>query len=62
MVIGSIGMTFGRHAVVDFADGYAYTSIAMVIPMPEESQHVNAALEPFQLSVTYTTLLLTFLK
>ncbi|KZS11915.1 Uncharacterized protein APZ42_023281 [Daphnia magna] len=51
LVIGSIAMTLGRYAVLDFVEGYAYTSIATVIPMPEELHNADAALQPFQLPV-----------
>ncbi|KAK4012750.1 hypothetical protein OUZ56_024986 [Daphnia magna] len=51
LVIGSIAMTLGRCAVLDFVEGYAYTSIATVIPMPEELHNADAALQPFKLPV-----------
>lgn len=51
LVIGAIGMMVGRYAVMDFVEGYAYTSIAIMIPMPQELQNVDAALLPFQFSV-----------
>ncbi|KAK4012749.1 hypothetical protein OUZ56_024985 [Daphnia magna] len=51
LVIGAIGMTVGRYTVMDFVEGYAYTSIAIMIPMPQELQNVDAALLPFQFSV-----------
>ncbi|XP_057378180.1 ionotropic receptor 93a-like [Daphnia carinata] len=51
LVIGSIAMTLGRSAGMDLVEGYAYTSIATVIPMPEELQNADAALQPFQLPV-----------
>lgn len=52
-------MTLGRYAVLDFVEGYAYTSIATVIPMPEELHNADAALQPFQLPVIKKTLMLT---
>ncbi|KAI9561655.1 hypothetical protein GHT06_012615 [Daphnia sinensis] len=51
LVIGAIAMTMGRYAVMDFVEGYAYTSIGIVIPMPEELYNADAAFLPFQFSV-----------
>lgn len=52
----------GRYAVMDFVEGYAYTSIAIMIPMPQELQNVDAALLPFQFSVMFKNFTLTIIS
>ena len=42
-VIGPILMTTKRLAVMDFAEGYAYSTVALIIPMPESSDNNAAA-------------------
>ena len=36
-------MTTKRLAVMDFAEGYAYSTVALIIPMPESSDNNAAA-------------------
>ncbi|XP_046453995.1 glutamate receptor ionotropic, delta-2-like isoform X2 [Daphnia pulex] len=48
LVLGVIVMTPGRFAVVDFAGGYTYTSVAIVIPMPKLLDNSYAVAKPFQ--------------
>lgn len=47
-------MTPGRFAVVDFAGGYTYTSVAILIPMPKLLDNSYAVAKPFQVSVKRT--------
>jgi hypothetical protein len=44
--MGAIAMTNTRLPVLDFSQGYYYTGIAFMIPMPG-----NAVVKPFQLPV-----------
>jgi hypothetical protein len=36
---------------MEFADGFMYTTGALLIPMPKPSDNVAAVAKPFQLSV-----------
>ncbi|KAI9559876.1 hypothetical protein GHT06_013883 [Daphnia sinensis] len=58
LVIGAIVMTTGRAMLMDFAEGYTYTTVAMLIPMPEPSENASAITKPFQISVWIALLLL----
>nr|CAH0111143.1 unnamed protein product [Daphnia galeata] len=50
LVIGPIVMTTNHLAVMDFAEGYAYSTVALIIPMPESSDNNAAAIvHPFQI-------------
>jgi hypothetical protein len=51
LVMGAIGMTNTRLPVLDFSQGYYYTGIAFMIPMPGNSNNVAAVVKPFQLPV-----------
>lgn len=51
LVIGPIVMTNKRLFAVDLAAGYAYTNIAIIIPMPESSDNSAAIAYPFQMPV-----------
>jgi len=46
-------MTPARYAVMDFAEGYAYSSLFILIPMPKSSDNGDAIVLPFQISVKY---------
>jgi ionotropic glutamate receptor len=51
LVIGALVMTPDRYALMDFAEGYAYSSMVILIPMPESSDNGAAITQPFQISV-----------
>ena len=51
MIIGTAVMSNNRFAVMDFAEGFAYTAVALVIPMPESSDNSAAIIRPFQIPV-----------
>ncbi|EFX79069.1 hypothetical protein DAPPUDRAFT_245402 [Daphnia pulex] len=51
LVMGAIAMTNIRLPVLDFSQGYYYTGIAFMIPMPGNSNNVAAVVKPFQLPV-----------
>jgi hypothetical protein len=55
-------MTPGRFAVVDFAGGYTYTSVAIVIPMPKLLDNSYAVAKPFQVSVKRTLVFIILMK
>ena len=48
-------MTNNRLAVMDFAEGFAYTTVALIIPMPESSDNSAAIIRPFQITVVQFT-------
>jgi hypothetical protein len=53
LVIGPIVMTTNRLAVMDFAEGYFYSDVALIIPMLESSDNNAAAIvHPFQIPVS----------
>lgn len=54
LVLGVFVMTPGRFALVDFAGGYTYTSVTIVIPMPKLLDNSYAVAKPFQVSVKIT--------
>ncbi len=46
-------MTTNRLAVMDFAEGYFYSDVALIIPMLESSDNNAAAIvHPFQIPVS----------
>lgn len=49
--MGAFAMSANRKALIDFSQGYIYTSNAFVIPMPDSSNNIAAVIKPFQLSV-----------
>nr|CAH0108341.1 unnamed protein product [Daphnia galeata] len=51
LIIGPVVSTPKRAAVMEFADGFMYTTGALLIPMPKPSDNVAAVAKPFQLSV-----------
>ncbi|KZS11624.1 Uncharacterized protein APZ42_023549 [Daphnia magna] len=51
VVIGPVVTTPSRFAIMDFAEGFMYTSGALLIPMPTSSENVAAVAKPFQRSV-----------
>lgn len=44
-------MTPSRLAIMDLAEGYMYTSVALLIPMPKPTDNAESLVKPFQLSV-----------
>lgn len=45
-------MTPRRLAVMDFAEGFAYTPVVLLIPMPESpNQAIAVVFKPFQATV-----------
>jgi len=48
-------MTTKRLAVMDFAEGYFYSDVALIIPMPESSANAAAIVHPFQILVSIIT-------
>ena len=48
-------MTTKRRAVMDFAEGYFYSDVALIIPMPESSANAAAIVHPFQILVSIIT-------
>ena len=48
-------MTNNRLAIMDFAEGFAYTTVALIIPMPESSDNSAAVIRPFQITVVQFT-------
>jgi hypothetical protein len=46
-------MTPDRYALMDFAEGYAYSTVVILIPMPESSDNGAAIVLPFQFSVKH---------
>ncbi|XP_046453785.1 uncharacterized protein LOC124201668 [Daphnia pulex] len=51
LIIGALVMTPARYALMDFAEGYDYSSVVVLIPMPESSNNGAAIFLPFQLYV-----------
>ncbi|EFX85819.1 hypothetical protein DAPPUDRAFT_98464 [Daphnia pulex] len=51
LVIGPIILTPSRLAIMDLAEGYMYTSVALLIPMPKPTDNAESLVKPFQLSV-----------
>lgn len=54
LVIGALLMTPARYALMDFAEGYAYSSVVLLIPMPQSLDNGAAITQPFQISVKFT--------
>jgi hypothetical protein len=44
---------------MDFAEGYAYTNVVIIIPMPESSGNSAAIAYPFQMQVFHFILIIT---
>lgn len=54
VTVGTIVMATSRLALMDFAEGYTYTTIVVVIPMPQPTANVAAIIEPFQIPVIHS--------
>lgn len=59
LVIGPLVMTIKRLLNMDFAEGYAYTNVVIIIPMPESSDNSAAIAYPFQMQVFNLILIIT---
>ncbi|KAI9559875.1 hypothetical protein GHT06_013882 [Daphnia sinensis] len=51
LMMGTIVMTTSRLPFMDFAEGYSYTTAAVLMPMPESTSNTEAIIKPFQISV-----------
>lgn len=46
-------MILNRSSDLDFAEGFMYTSAALLIPMPESSNSIASVAKPFQILVIW---------